>query len=368
MSLKLDCPRKEFFEAISMAGAASSTRSSLPVLQCLKLEAYDGGLRVLGCDGEMWVERSLSCMVEEPGAICLQASLLRDIVGSLPDGDIHVAGVQPPIIMLSQGQSEYKMLSLDAADFPEPPTVSSEGQLTMPMADLKKAIDSVIFAVSSDNHRQVLTGVLFSYDGKVLTMVATDTHRLAVRRLEKEGVGSNINVVVPDKALKAIKALPVAEDSNITLNFGGGRLSVEAGGAKIVAQLLGGAYPSWERVVPSETTRTWSVEVDQLTEKVNRVNILAKDNAGRVRFAGHDDQILISARSEEKGEAKEEVAMVPSNGEVEVAFNGKYVLDALKPIHGPGVRIEMTESSRPAVFKPGDEDDYFCVIMPMALA
>lgn len=368
MSFKLDCPRKEFFEAISMANGGSSARSTLPILQCLKLEAYDGGMRVLGCDGEMWVERSFSCMVHEPGSICLQSKLLADIVGSLPDGDIELVTTANQIVELRQGASEYKMMSLDAGDFPEPPSVVPDGSLTLPMGELRRAIDSVIFAVSTDTYRRVLTGVLFSYDGEVLTLVATDTHRLAVRRLEKPGVGSAINVVVPEKALKAIKNLPVAEDTPVTIEFGGGRLSVEAGGAKIVSQLLGGAFPVWKNVVPNETSRAWSVEVDQLTEKVRRVNILARDNAGRVRFSGSNQQILISARSEEKGEAKEEVEMNPNNGDIDVAFNGKYVLDALGPINGPGVRIELTESSRPAIFRPADEDDYFCVIMPMALA
>jgi DNA polymerase III subunit beta len=229
-------------------------------------------------------------------------------------------------------------------------------------------VDSVLFAVSTDTHRQVLTGVLLTYDGSTLTLVATDTHRLAVKKLSQPGIGSGVTAVIPEKALKAIKALPIGEEDPVTIRFGGGRLGVEAGGAKVISQLLAGAYPNWERVVPAESTRNWSVEVDQLAEKVKRTMILARDNANRVRFKGQEDQILISARSEEKGEAKEEVPMIANNGDVEIAFNGKYVQDALAPIQGPGVRIEMTESSRPAIFRPADDDGYFCVIMPMALA
>ena len=96
--------------------------------------------------------------------------------------------------------------------------------------------------------------------------------------------------------------------------------------------------------------------------------IFAKDNASRVRFKGSGDQIFLAARSEEKGDGKEEVPMISNNGDVEIAFNGKYVQDALGAIDGPGVRIEMTESSRSAIFRPVDDNGYFCVIMPMALA
>jgi DNA polymerase III subunit beta len=368
LTMKLDCPRKEFFEAVSAAAAAASARTSVNILQNLKIDARETGIRVIGCDGEMWVERDVACMVGDPGSICLQAKLLNDIVSSMPDGDIQVRTLEGNGVMLQQGASEYRMLSLDPDDFPEPPEFTGDSELTLKMGVLRNAVDSVLFAVSTDQHRQILTGVLFAYDGQALTLVATDTHRLAVRKLEQPGLGSAINAVVPEKAIKAIKALPIAEDQDVTLRFGNGRIGVEANGAKVISQLLAGTYPNWERVVPGETTRVWSVEADQLEEKVRRAMILAKDNANRVRFRGEGDQILIAARSEEKGEAKEELPMISQNGDIEIAFNGMYVRDALGPIAGPGVRIEMTETSRPAVFRAADGDSgYFCVIMPMAI-
>jgi DNA polymerase III subunit beta len=367
--LKLDCPRKELYEAVSAAFAAASGRTPLPFLQNLKLEATDQTLRVLGCDGEMWVQKTVPCLVSEPGAVCVQARLLVDLLASLPDGDIHIYIIDGQGMMLQQGASEYRMLTLDASDFPEPPDYGGDGELSLPMKTLREAVDSVIFAVSGDNHRPILTGVMFSYDGSMLTLVATDTHRLAVRRLAETGFGSNVTAVLPEKALKVIKNLPLGDSDPVSIHFGYGRLGVDSAGTKVVSQLLAGVYPPWERVVPAETTRTWSVEVDQLEEKVKRTMILARDNANRVKFKGEGDQILLSAHSEEKGEAKEEVPMVSNDGDVEIAFNGKYVEDALDAMPGPGVRIEMTESSRPAIFRPADDGDaYFCVIMPMALS
>lgn len=366
--MKLDCPRRELSEAVSMAQAATRTGSPQNIFQNLKIETKDGAIRVLGCDGEMWVERELACMVHEAGAACVQAKLLSDIVTKLPDGPVQLTMLDVNGMLLQQGASEYRLLTLDAEDFPEPPDYGGEGELTMKMGDLRDGIDSVIYAVSTDMHRQILTGVLFSYDGQTLTLVATDTHRLAVRKMDQPGIGSSITAVVPERALKAIKALPLGDEDNITIRFGVGRLGVDAGGSKVVSQLLTGAYPNWERVVPSEWTRKWTVEADQMIDRVNRAMVVARDSANRVRFKGDGDQIVISARSEERGEAKEELPMVPQNGDVEVAFNGQYVLDAVKAIPGPGITVEMTEASRPAVFRPTDDESYFCVIMPMALA
>lgn len=352
-----------------MAAGAASQRTSVNILQNLKVEAGAAGICVLGCDGEMWVERNVACMVTEPGAVCIQASLLRDLVSKLPDGDVELFTLDGNGAMLKENEAEYRLQTLDAEDFPPAPDLEGESELSLRFSDFKAAVDSVLYAVSTDIHRQILTGVLFTYNGQTLTLVATDTHRLAVRRLEQPGIGTNVTAVVPEKALRAIKSLPISDDAQIVLRFGAGRMGVEAGGAKVITQLLSGAYPNWERVVPSESTRSWSVVTDELAQRVDRMMVLARDNANRIRFKGNDGQILIAARSEEKGEAKEEVPMVSSNGEIEIAFNGKYVMDVLKAVHDEGVRVEMTESSRPAIFRPAeDSENYFCVIMPMALA
>ncbi len=367
--MRLECPRKELFDAINAATSAASARTALPILQSLKVDASDGQVRVLGCDGEMWIERKVACMVHEPGAICLQARLLCDLVSSMGEGSIELKTLDGQGVLLTQGASEYRMVSLDAEDFPEPPEYGGESELRLPLSTLREAVDSVSFAVSTDFHRQVLTGVLFVYDGSKLTLVATDTHRLAVRVIEQSGIGSNMTAVVPEKALRAIKSMPLSEDAEVEIRFDSVRLGVEAGGMKVVSQLLAGTFPNWERVIPSDPNRSWSIERDQLGEKVKRTMILARDSAFRVRFKGSGDQVLLSAKSEEKGEAKEELTIVSDNGDIEIAFNGKYVLEALQPIIGPGVKVTMTESSRAAVIRPADDDqDYLCVIMPMALA
>ncbi len=369
MALKVDCPQKDLSEALGLTSVASKLNTPHTILQNLKIAAKNGGIRVLACDGEMWVERDLACLVHEPGATCVQAKLFSDLVGSLPEGDVQLSVVDHQGMMLHQGPSEYRVHAQDAEDFPEPPAYGGDGELTMKMGDLRRAIESVIFAVSSDPHRQILTGVQFTYDGETLTLVATDTHRLAVRRLKQDGIGSNVSVVAPERALRAIRSLPLGDEDSITIRFGEGRLGVEAGGAKVVAQLLAGAYPNWERVVPSEHTRTWTVEADQLEDRAKRALIVARDAANRIRFKGEGELLVLSARSEEKGDAREELPMVAQSGDIEIAFNGAYVRDALGPIAGPGVRIEMTESSRPALFRPAEDgEEYFCVIMPMALA
>ncbi len=365
--MKIECSRKELSDALGLTTAASSVRTALMILQTLKIEAEGSNLTLLGCDGEMWAERRILANVQEPGAICVQAKLLQDIVASLPDGTVALE-LQDTSLFLRQGSAEWRMMALPAEEFPKLPEVEGTSRITLSMGELRDAVSGVSYAVADDNSRPVLTGVLFRYDGKKLTLVATDTHRLAVLALDRDGIGSDISAIVPEKALRTIRNLPMADTEEVTIRFDETRLGVDAGDCKVVSQLLVGTYPNWERVVPQEHTRTWVVDRTELMDNVKRAMIMARDNANRVRFTGRADQILISARSEDKGEAKEEIQAVCKNGEIDIAFNGKYVQDALAAIRTEGVLAEMTEPSRPALFRPVDGGDQrYCVIMPMAL-
>jgi DNA polymerase-3 subunit beta len=365
--MKVTVTKENFADALEIAHSATSTRAAHPVLTTLRLTAKDGKLELTGCDGEMWAIAAAAANVEDEGGICLSANLLNQIVNSLSAGDI-VVEVQGTSAVLRHGKSEWKMMAFPSEEFPDVPEVSPTSELELEMNELRRAVDSVAYAVCDDPSRPVLTGVLFNYDGQTLTLVATDTHRLAVNQIEREGIGSSLSVVVPNKALRSLRTLNVADDEKIKVSFDDQRLFLDVGTAKITAQLLSGNYPNWERVVPNESTRSWTMDREEFMENVNRALILAKDNAYRVRFACEDETLVISARSEDKGEGREEVGVVSNNGNLEIAFNGRYVKEALQAFETEGVKAEMTESSRPAIFRPVDASDgRFCVIMPMAL-
>ena len=365
--MKVTVSRKDFADALTLAASASSTRSALPVLSSIRLNAEGSSLSLLGCDGEMWAESTCAANTEAPGAICVQRQLLGEIVNALPDGEMLIE-LDGTSVYIKHDHSEFKMMALPADEFPTIPDVGSESELTLPFGEFCKAVAGVQFACSDDTSRPVLTGVLFNYDGEVLTLVATDTHRLAVHKIHRGGIGSQLNVTVPSKALKAIRNMPLGEDENITVRFDDARLTVDTGGCNVTSQLLNGQYPNWERVIPQEHTRVWTVDKSEFQSNLRRALILAKDNANRVKFTGEGDMVVISSRSEDKGESKEEVACVSKNGDMKIAFNGQYVMDALQAMDADGVKAEMTEPSRPAILRPTEGgDDHFCVVMPMAV-
>lgn len=365
--MKATVNRKDLQEALQLAGSASPTRSSLPALMSIRITVTSDKMELVGCDGEMWAAATLPAHVQEEGGVCVQQRLFSEIVAALgaDQVEIELAGTNA---ILRSGASEWKMLTTAHDLFPPIPAVSPSSEVRLSMGDLRSCIEGVAYAVSEDRTREILTGVLMKYENNTLTCVATDTHRLAVHRLSREGIGSEISVIVPKKALDAIKRMPLGADEEITLRFDSDRLGVDIGNSVIVSQLLEGNYPNWERVVPSEYTRQWTLDRQELIENLKRASILAKNNSQRVTLSCKGEKLTISAKSDDLGQATEEVDVVPSNGDLDIAFNVKYILDALSALNGEGVRAEMTESTRPAVLRPVEtEAERFCVVMPMAL-
>lgn len=364
--MKATVSRKELQDALAIAGGASSVRSSLPTYMSILIRVREGKLELVGCDGEMWAHASIPAQIEEEGEVCVQQRFLSEIVSALGHDEVRLDHSSGTLVLIS-GPSEWKLMSMDTDMFPPVPEVPASSEVKLPMGVLREAIGGVSYAVSEDHTRELLTGVLFNYDGEMLTVVATDTHRLAVCRVEQPGVGSDINVVVPEKALRIIRALPVGEDEEITLHFDDVRVTVNVGTAGVVSQLLSGTFPNWERVVPQEYTRQWTLDRKQFVENLKRMTILARDNSHRVKLTGAGDSVVITAQSG-RGEAREEVNVISENGDLDIAFNVRYILDALASMPGEGVKVQITEASRGTVFRPVEKsENQFCVIMPMAL-
>jgi DNA polymerase-3 subunit beta len=368
--MTIECPRRELHDAVQLAGAAATGRNTtLQIFQSLLFEAHPGKVRLVGCDGEMWVERRIPAQVSEEGSLAVGARLFSEILGSLPDGDVHVEQPNGTSLRLTLAASEYRVVGMTSEDFPPMPEVGEDATIKIKAADFSRMVESVDFAVAKESHgRPYLTGVLFSYDGDSLRVVATDTHRLAVRAEPMPGLGQTVNAIVPDRTIQVIKRLPVAPDGELTLTFGSGRLMVEADGAKIISQLLSGEFPPYERVIPSSHTRRWLLDREQFAACLRRTGVLARESAMRITLKGESGHVTLSARSEGVGEGKEDMEIVQEGDGVEIAFNGKFLLESLGPVTTEGVAIEMTENDRPALIRPAEEGSgYLCVIMPMAI-
>ena len=374
--LRATSPRKELFEGIQTVGKAVATRSSLPILTHVRIAAKDGKVSMMATDLEMWMEHTLPGVgITEDGAATAPARNFTELLAAMPDADVSVTVEdETNTLHLRCLKANYKLLGLSADEFPLLPQVQEDSRFVIDRETLKDAIKQTIFATSTDETRAILTGVLVVFQGDSLKLVATDTHRLAVRDCPvKEGSGS-ASAIVPSRAMNELLRIIGNEEGEIVVTLSGNQIQFQvddASGSKttLISRLIDGQFPNYERVIPAQATKTLTVERAPLAAAVKRASIVARDSASRVvlRTTEDGDKLTITAESGSVGNAYEEVEVARTGDDtpVEIAFNAKYLADVLNVLDTEGLHIELTEPLRPGVIRPTDTADYLCVLMPM---
>ena len=348
--LRATSPRKELFEGIQTVGKAVATRSSLPILTHVRIAAKDGKLSMMATDLEMWMEHTLPGIgITEDGSATAPARNFTELLAALPDADVSLTVEdETNTLHLRCMKANYKLLGLSADEFPLLPQVKEDSRFVMDRETLRDAIKQTIFATSTDETRAILTGVLVVFQGDSLKLVATDTHRLAVRDCPvKEGSGS-ASAIVPSRAMNELLRIIGNDEGEVVVTLSGNQIQFQIENGKtegkgddrgdsgskttLISRLIDGQFPNYERVIPAQATKTLTVERAPLAAAVKRASIVARE-----------------------GDASP----------VEIAFNAKYLADVLNVLDTEGLHIELTEPLRPGVIRPTDDADYLCVLMPM---
>ena len=368
--MQITCPRKDLLEAAQFVGQGVSARSTLPILSNVWLAAEDAGIALMSSDLEMWVRRSLPSVPGENGATTAPARMFTEILSALPEGDVQITIGERNEIEVRSGSARYTLMGLSAEEFPPMPEFAPEAMMTIPLGLLKDMFDQVSIAVSKDEARPALTGVLFQCESGHIRMVATDTHRLAMRTAPAPPGASEVSIsaIIPQRAFDTLLRSGAGPDAEVQIAIEGNRVRMEVGRDRLVATLIPGGFPAYERVVPQECHLKWTVPTEEFAAAIRRADIVAKQASHRVAFQSEGQMLTLSARAEGFGTATERLEIVADGGDVQVAFNARYLLDALGVLRSEGVCVEMTEPVRPAVLKPAvDQSTFLYVIMPMSV-
>ena len=378
--MKISCLQENLSRGLGVVGRAVASRSTLPVTQNVLLTADQSMLKLSATNLEIAITTWVGAMVEEGGSITVPARLLTEFVNSLPNDRIDI-DLDPGSgrLHLSSGRSEAHIHGTDASEFPPVPTVEDGIAAQVAPAALKSAIGRVAFAAATEESRPVLTGVELKIRGGTFTMAAADGFRLAVHRGELvQPVEEEINVIIPARTMNELnRLLGDREDPvEMTMTPAKGQMMFRLQGAEsveIVSQLLQGAFPNYEQLIPQSYTTRAILDLPAMLRATRTASIFAKDGSNIIRVhvvptnggeAG--GKLVISARSEEVGDNQDEVDVTQIEGEEgKIAFNSRYLLDVLSVLDRGQIALETTTSSSPGVFKPIDSDEYVHVVMPM---
>jgi DNA polymerase-3 subunit beta len=339
----------------------------MPILGTLLLKAAGSGLRLAATDLEIGLETSCEAEIAEPGVIALPARLLAEIIANLPDGHTQIESSETGAT-ITAGTTRFDLAGMSTADFPALPEPPGDAGIRLDGATLLRLIRSTAFAVSTDETRPFLTGALLTIDGHTVRMVATDGGRLALRSAGLEVPAPTAFAgIVPRRALaEALRILPGEDIAR--LSWTDTVVFLQAGTTRLSARLLAGTFPPYQGVLDKVRTPilTLTAAREPLAAALRRVSITSdQDSNNMVTLAVNGTTLTLSAKTPSVGSAIEKVAVEAAGGSLAVAFNARFLLDALDPIDAERVRLGLTGATSPAILTPADRPEPLCVMAPV---
>ena len=365
--MKLSIARSELLEALNVVSKGMSARSTLPILSGIYIEATDGKIVFQATDLEVSVRHSSPALIEEEGRTVVPGKLLSDIVRSLPEAAVTLE-LDKDVVSVRCQQSAFTVRTLNPADFPRFPELTIEKSVTLPADTLASMVRKVAKAVSRDETRAVLTGVLFVIEGASIRLVATDSYRLAmVDRLLEEPVGEDIEAVVPGRALDEATKLASSGDS-VRMGVSQNQVVFEFGETTFVTRRVEGSFPNYKALIPKESETIVEVSTEELLAAVKRVSLLALHNTPlKLSVLSEDQTLSLSATTQDVGDASEDLMVKVEGKAVEIAFNHAFLVDGLVSVPTDTVRIDIQSSLKPGLLKSAGEEDFLYLLMPVRL-
>ncbi|MFQ5471130.1 MAG: DNA polymerase III subunit beta [Gammaproteobacteria bacterium] len=347
------------------------TKSTLPILTNLLIEALDNKLKISATDLDISITVSTECAVTKKGAIVLPARILSEIIRELPESEVTVEGINNRVeVKIPNGS--YKIATVSPDDFPKLPAVNTKKEIMVPVADVISMIRRTTFACSDDETRPALNGVLWQTNGERMQMVATDGHRLAKMAVENKKLkGMYDDVIIPPKVLNLIPKFCDNEKGEIGIIFGENNIIFHTGDVVLTSRLIEGPYPKYDQVIPAQSDKKMVVSKDVLSGAVRRVSILSNSLTHQVRFSFRDSALTLStANADVGGEGKEVLECDYSGDSLDLGYNATYVNDILGRIDSEEVIMELSSSvAAGIVYSPEvPKEDFLCLIMPLRLA
>lgn len=375
--MKLVCSQSDLNSKLSLVSRAVPSRPSQPVLANVKLSAdvQTQEVSLTAFDLSLGIRASFRAQVEESGELALPAKLLNDIVSRLPSGELtlddHAGNA---IATLTCNAGRYTVRGMNAEEFPELPDISSTQPLELPAHAIMQGLRGCLFATSDDETKQVLTGVHLTINPDSLDFAATDGHRLAVVSAEQETQGepltTPLEVTIPARALRELEKMAVsAAEGNLALYSDAGQVVFELPGQRITSRTLEGQYPNYNQLIPKSFERRMNLDRRQLLSAVERVAVLADQKNNIVKFSLDADtqELTLSVEAADVGSGKESMEARISGENLDIAFNVKYLTEAIKAIPSQELQMELNHALSPVILSPLGGLKMTCLVMPVQL-
>lgn len=358
--------REELNAAISMVQKAISTRSALAILDGILLEAEGNDLVLTGYDLETGIECRIPCEVKCPGRLVLRSRLFGDIIRKLPEERVSLEKTEDGPVLIQSGKARYK-IDYMAGEYPKIPEVEKTEQLSVSQNVLRDMIQETIFAASSDESRPVLNGInLVLEDGK-LELVAIDGFRLAVREEDIEDKDKTLQYIVPAKAMQEVARILDKSDEPVQLYSSHNYILFANDKVRLVSRLIQGEFMNYENIIPQSSMTSIKLQKQDLLDAIERCALIINVDQRRypITLQSEDDGRLVVSATTDIGNAREELMCHFEGEPIDVDFNPRYFLDALRNIPDDEIMLDFGGSASSCLIKPLEGDKFLYLLLPL---
>jgi DNA polymerase-3 subunit beta len=369
--MKVSCIREDLLNCIQIVQKAVPGRSTIPILMGILVETVGGNtLKLTGTDLKLGIESTLPCKVINDGSIVLPSHIFGELVRKLPDEEIIFTGEENNKILFECGKSRFNLAGSPAEDYPSMPVIKEENFIHMSQNLFRNMIRQTNFAVSEDETKNVLTGQLLQIRGDSIRLVALDGFRIAL----VDGKGKNdkqneIDVIIPGKTLNEFSKILSSRDSDeFSISLTENQILFDLGSTRVISRLIDGEYLKYEKVLPEDFKTTVIIDKNSLINSIDRAYLLAREEKGNnlIKMNIDGNNLVITSNSE-AGNVYEQIEIEKEGDDQEIAFNSRYIMDALRSIDTEKVIMKFINNISPCIIKPFGLENQLNMVLPVMI-
>lgn len=353
--MKISLTQEKLAKAINTVGRVVGSRTSLPILANILLEAKDGSLTLTSTNLEIALIVTIGCKVEQPGTISVPARLINEVIQSLQSDKVQLIA-NGDTLEISAAHTQVSVQGIASDEFPAIPSVDEKQSIKLPSQLMKDLLDRVSKAASLDESRPVLAGVYIHTDDSFLTLAATDSYRLAEEKVVLKDL-PNFQAILPIRTVQeVIRLINPEESAEIELVVGENETKFSSGDTTLISRLIDGNFPNYSQIIPSESKTTLTCQRDELVAATRLAGVFARESAHTVRVTIDDGLMKIYAEAAQVGQNTSEVPIELKGAPTEISLNARFLLDALGAYSEPMVELKLNDKLDPCVVVPMQAD------------
>ena len=362
--MKLSVNKEVLVKGIQTVQNIITQKSNLPILSYLLLETNDDSIRLITTDLDIGIIHKIPAHIEESGNIILPAKKFGDIVKEFPEETISINTKKNNLTTIESKQCQFKLMGLPYEEFPKLPKFTNQEVIKLNQDALKEILSLVAFAVSYDETRYILNGILCQIKKESISLIATDGKRLACYQKKlSQGVNQPTQMIIPIKTIHELNR-NLTEEGEILLGIGKNQVLFDLGNTQIISRLIEGEFPDYKQVIPPASPNKIKIDREQCLLATRRAALLSTPDYQAIKLEVHSDRLVISKSTPNIGESREELPCEYNGKDMIIGFNPNYLIDVLKNLTEQTIELEVTDSEKPGVIRT---NGYIYIVLPMRL-